>query len=313
MRFSTAASVAALLAVASVASAQDANCSAVIADYAPSGNGKYQKCYTEQQYNAALVSAGGSPNYPQIIQDVCSQKACAHSDLVSATTRYVNACNASMDAETTNSNGNILQIGKNALEIFFAEPIRDSYCAVDPDVPVPTTAPGAPAPTPSYCLAASVANPANRFVSNLAIYLTAGSIRSSQEPFFIANNLDSKDVCSHCSQAAVNSTISYLSQTLMPRVAQFYTPEFVQYWTKLVPAYNTLCKTSYTQKWPVGTLNQTVPDVPTGSPTAPATALPTATGAAPTTATPTNTSGAGSIKPVAGVATALLMAVAALL
>ncbi|KAF8927419.1 hypothetical protein BGZ58_010406 [Dissophora ornata] len=309
MRFTIAASVAALLALASVTKAQDANCSAVIQDYAPGVSGTYQKCFTDEVYSAALVSQGGSPNYTELINQVCGQPACSSSTLLSATTKYINACNASMDAEA--SMGNILSIGKNALEVFFAEPIREAYCTVNPAAPPASKGP--PVVPVTYCLAQSISDPTLRFVTNLGIYLTSGTIRASQEPFFIANNLVSTEVCSDCSQAAMNSTIEYLATTLMPRMTPFYTPEFVQYWTKLVPAYNTLCKTSFTQTWPTGTLNVTVTNVPTGSPT---TALPTATATTATaTATATNASSgaAGALKPVAGVATALLMAVAALL
>ncbi|KAF9141158.1 hypothetical protein BGX30_005372, partial [Mortierella sp. GBA39] len=63
--------------------------------------------------------------------------------------------------------------------------------------------------------------------------------------------------------------------------------------------------------WPAGTLNVTVPNVPTTTATVPVTALPSATGANPTGTKAPNA--AGSLKPVAGVATALLMVVAALL
>ncbi|KAG0285482.1 hypothetical protein BGZ98_005491, partial [Dissophora globulifera] len=205
---------------------------------------------------------------------------------------YGAACNASMDAEA--SNGNILQLGKNALETFFAEPIREAYCAVDPAAP--PAAVGPPAVPITYCLAQSITNPSTRLVTNLAIYLTSGTIRASQDPFFIGNSIDPKDVCSDCSQAAVNATIAYLSATVMPRITPFYTPEFVNYWTKFVPAYNTFCKTSFAQTWPAGTLNVTVP---------------TSTGTA--SPTPKPNGAAGAIKPVAGIATALLMAVAALL
>ncbi|KAF9343186.1 hypothetical protein BGX26_006123, partial [Mortierella sp. AD094] len=264
-------------------------------------------------YSTALVAAGGAPNYSDIISQVCGKSACSHDTLQSATSKYITACNASIIADATNSGGNVLQLGKNALEVYFAEPIRESYCAIDPSVKVP--APPATAP-PAYCLAPSVANPASRFVTNLAIYLTSGSIRASQAPFISTNQLDPKDVCSECSQIAVNSTIEYLRSNLMPSIANFYTPEFVQYWTSFVPAYNSLCKTSYTQTWPKGTLNVTVPGVPTGNPSPPSTALPTAnatTSAAPAPTTNKPTSGvAGAMKPAAGVATAVLLAAAAL-
>ncbi|KAF9204746.1 hypothetical protein BGZ49_004930 [Haplosporangium sp. Z 27] len=309
MRFTILASVSALLSLASVIKAQDANCSAVINDYNLGSSGLYQKCYTDQVYSADLVAAGGSPNYTQIINQVCGQAACSHSTLQSATSKYITACNASMIAETTSSGGNILQLGKNALEIFFAEPIRDAYCTVDPSVKVP--APPAVA-SPTYCLSNPGTSPASNFVINLAIYLTAGSIRSDQPPFF--NSLQAVDVCSQCSQQAVNSTVLYLADNLMPAVSNFYTPEFVQYWTKFVPAYNTLCKTSFTQTWPAGTLNVTVPNVPTGTPSA-SIAIPTGnvTATATSTPSPTKASGAGAIKPAAGIATAVLLVVAALL
>ncbi|KAG0202009.1 hypothetical protein BGX28_005326 [Mortierella sp. GBA30] len=311
MRISITASVATLLTLAVVTKAQDANCSAILVDYSPSGNGQFQKCYTERVYNQALV-ASNPPNYKDIITQVCKKTPCSHSTIVSAGTKYMNACTASIDAEATASGGNILQLGKNALEVFFAEPIREAYCALDPKAVVP---PPPQQADPAYCLASDVSNPSTRFVANLAIYLTEGSIRSTQAPFFIANNLIQTDVCSECSQIAVTATIDYLSKNLMPRIAQFYTPEFVQYWTKLVPEYNKLCKTTFTQTWPEGTLNVTVPNVPQGSPSAPViTAAPTS--AAPTgAASPTKAAGnaAGALKPVAGVAAALMMAVAILI
>ncbi|KAF9914710.1 hypothetical protein BX616_007715 [Lobosporangium transversale] len=316
MRFTSAiVSVAALLALSSSVKAQDAACSAVLNDYAPTGSGAYSKCYTEQVYNAALVAQGGNPDYSDIIHQVCTKPACPRSTLLTATTKYLAACGSSIDAEASSSGGNILQLGKNALEVFFAAPIHEGYCAEDPNAPVPSpTVPPTPPPI-TYCLEAPVNNPASRFVSNLAIYLTSGSIRSSQAPFFLANNLDPKDVCSPCSRIAMTSTIDHLAKNKMPAIASFYTPEFVQYWTKLVPAYNTLCKTTYAQAWPEGTLNTTVPNVPTGTPSAPTTALPSAPVSASPTASPSNKpdSAAGSMKPAAGAAVAVVMAIAALL
>lgn len=308
MRFTTTACAAALLTMASVVLAQDANCSLILNDYTPGGGGKFQKCYTDQVYNNGLVGQGSDPDYKRLIQDVCDAKTtgCDDSTLLSATTKYLTVCSASVEAEAVY--GNVLQLGKNALEIFFAYPIHAAYCAEDPNAKPDPNPPAIP--PKNYCLAASVQNPSARFVSNLAIYLTSGTIRSSQLPFFTANNLPKEDVCSACSQIAVQSTIQYLSQNLMPKIGPFYTPEFVQYWNKVVTDYNTLCATKYTQAWPKGTLNVTVPNIPTGSPSAPATALPTAT--APATTAPAGTSGASSIKPIAGV-TAFLMAVAALL
>jgi hypothetical protein len=71
----------------------------------------------------------------------------------------------------------------------------------------------------------------------------------------------------------------------MPRIGPFYTPEFVQYWTKLVIAYNALCKTSLVQSWPEGTLNVTMVPVPAvappvlpSSPAGPAPAAPSTVG-----------------------------------
>ncbi|KAF9352464.1 hypothetical protein BGX26_009732 [Mortierella sp. AD094] len=258
--------VALSIAMASMSQAQDANCTAVYNDYSPSvnshgGNG-YQQCYTDQAYNAALVSQGATPNYRDVLNQVCGKPAsCSHSTLVSATEIYMAACNASIDTEA--ANGNILQIGKNALEIFFAEPIRDIYCAQDPnavELPPPAVTP------PSYCLAnAVVGAPNSRFITNLALYLTSGSIRASQSPFF--SGLDPADTCSPCSLQVLNTTVSYLAENLMPRIGPFYTFEFIQYWTNLVPEYNTLCKTSIVQTWPKGTLNATLTGTPTGSPT----------------------------------------------
>ncbi|KAF9185723.1 hypothetical protein BGZ50_002903 [Haplosporangium sp. Z 11] len=244
--------------------AQDANCTVVYKDFTPSvtGNsGAYQKCYTDQAYNAALVAQGSDPNYKDVINQICNKPfACSHSTLISATSKYMAACSASIDAEA--ANGNILNIGKNALEIFFAEPIRTIYCGHDPraiKLPPPAINP------PAYCLANPVANsPTSRFTTHLVIFLTSGTIRASQRPFF--EGLDPTDVCSPCSQNALTASVRYLADNLMPRISPFYTPEFVQYWTKLVPAYNQLCKTSIVQTWPEGTLNQTVSGIPTGSP-----------------------------------------------
>ncbi|KAG0218285.1 hypothetical protein BGX33_007963 [Mortierella sp. NVP41] len=311
MRYTITASIAVLLSVASVINAQDASCNAVLTDFSPAASGSYQKCYTDQVYNTNLVNAGATPDYKALIESVCSKSACSDSTLDSAQKKYLTACNASISIEA--QNGNILQLGKTALDVFFARPIREAYCALDPEakpLPAPQVTP------PQYCLAQATANPSGRFVSSLAIYLTSGTIRSTQEPFFIANHIDTKEVCSPCSQVAMKASVDFLAKTLMPQITPFYTPEFVQYWTKLVPAYNTLCKTSLVQAWPQGTLNTTVPNVPTGTPSAPATALPTAatTGTAgPTTTTGAGASAAGSLKPAAGVATALLMVVAALL
>jgi hypothetical protein len=109
----------------------------------------------------------------------------------------------------------------------------------------------------------------------------------------------------------MTSTVDYLAKTKMPAITPFYTPEFVQYWTKLVPAYNDACKTKLVQAWPEGTLNVTMPNVPTPSVTAPVTNIPTTVSSTNPTATKGNA--AGSLKPAAGVATALLMVVAALL
>ncbi|KAI8355831.1 hypothetical protein B0O80DRAFT_486371 [Mortierella sp. GBAus27b] len=258
MRFFTVS--AAALALASVVVAQDANCTLILNDYAINTNGKYGKCYTDQVYNSNLVSHGSSPDYKALIREVCDAKTvgCDDSALFSAANKYASTCGASIDAEA--AYGNILQLGKNALEVFFAYPIHGAYCAEDPNAkPEPVTPPAVP--PKSYCLATQVQSPSSRFVSNLAIYLTS---------------------------------------------------EFVHYWTALVPAYNTLCGTKFNQAWPAGTLNVTVPNVPTGSPSAPATSLPSATGPS-TTAPTTGKSGAVSIKPAAGVAAAFLMAVASLL
>ncbi|KAG0205763.1 hypothetical protein BGX28_002686 [Mortierella sp. GBA30] len=255
-----------VLSIPTAVRAQDANCTAVYNDFAPSDvfSGAYQKCYTDQLYNSALVAQGTYPDYDDVLSQICTRPLpCSHSTLISATNKYLTACNASIDAEA--ANGNVLQIGKNALEIFFAEPIRSIYCALDPNavkLPPPAITP------PAYCLANPiVGNPTSRFTTDLAFYLTSGSIRSSQAPFF--ESLGVADTCSPCSQLAFNATVGYLSENLMPRIAPFYTPEFVRYWTKLVPAYNTLCKTSIVQTWPKGTLNA-------GPSATPTTSLPTA-------------------------------------
>ncbi|KAG0019026.1 hypothetical protein BGZ82_000272 [Podila clonocystis] len=255
------------LSLASTSSAQDTNCSAIFNEFLPTATSPnaFQKCYTDQVYNTELVAQGGMPDYADVIAKVCNRPACSHSTLASATTKYMDACSASIDVEA--ANGNILQLGKTALEVFFAEPLRGVYCILDPNA---VTLPPPAVNRPAYCLAKDVADPASRFVTNLAVYLTSGAIRSSQDPFFAS--LDPKDTCSPCSQLALNETI-----------APFYTPEFVQYWSKLIPAYNALCKTSIVQTWPEGTLNQTVAGVPTGTPTAPVVALPTASAPAPAT------------------------------
>ncbi|KAG0368153.1 hypothetical protein BC939DRAFT_459862 [Gamsiella multidivaricata] len=280
MRLLAATSLASLLALASTIQAQDANCTAVYGDYAPSvhGNGVFQKCYTDQAYNAALVSQGATPNYRQVLNQVCSpplSPTCSRSSLLSGTVKFMAACNASIDAEA--ANGNILQTGKIALEIFFAEPIHIMYCALDPnaiELPPPAVNP------PAYCLANPVVgSPNSRFITNLALYLTSGTIRASQRPFF--ESLDRTDTCSICSQRALNATVGYLATNLMPRIASFYTSEFVQYWTNLVPVYNALCKTSIIQTWPKGTLNESVTTVSTGSLPAPAAPQPTIGGSEP--------------------------------
>ncbi|KAF9323002.1 hypothetical protein BG006_001854 [Podila minutissima] len=266
------------LSLASTSSAQDTNCSAIFNEFLPTATSPnaFQKCYTDQVYNTELVAQGGMPDYADVIAKVCNRPACSHSTLASATTKYMDACSASIDVEA--ANGNILQLGKTALEVFFAEPLRGVYCILDPNA---VTLPPPVVNRPVYCLAKDVADPAGRFVTNLAVYLTSGAIRSSQDPFFAS--LDPKDTCSPCSQLALNETVHFLAQTLMPKIAPFYTPEFVQYWSKLIPAYNALCKTSIVQTWPEGTLNQTVAGVPTGTPTAPVVALPTASAPAPAT------------------------------
>ncbi|KAK3843393.1 MAG: hypothetical protein J3R72DRAFT_489619 [Linnemannia gamsii] len=273
MRLISTATIAASLALAftsSFAQAQDANCSAIYNDFAPSAtlSSPYKKCYTDQAYNTALVLQGVNPNYSDILSQICSRPACSHSTLVSANSQYLAACASSIDAEATN--GNILQTGKIALELFFAEPIRAVYCTLDPNAhppPAPPTPPGgAPSipapPPPSYCLEQPVVgSPTSKFATNMAIFLTSGTIRAAQPPFF--ETLDQADTCSPCSQRIVTATVSYLSENLMPRIGPFYTPEFVQYWTKFVLGYNTLCKTSVVQSWPEGTLNVTLVPVPT--------------------------------------------------
>ncbi|KAG0063268.1 hypothetical protein BGZ90_002734 [Linnemannia elongata] len=237
-----------------LAYAQDANCSAIYNDFAPSSTPSsiYQKCYTDQAYNTALVLQGVNPNYSDILSQICSRPACSHSTLVSANSQYLAACASSIDAET--ANGNILQTGKIA---------------------VPATTPSPP--PPSYCLEQPVVgSPTSKFATNLAIYLTSGTIRAAQAPFF--ETLDQTDTCSPCSQRIISASVSYLSENLMPRIGPFYTPEFVQYWTKLVVAYNALCKTSLVQSWPEGTLNVTTVPVPapSTSPSSPAAAEPAA-------------------------------------
>ncbi|KAG0216780.1 hypothetical protein BGX33_012117 [Mortierella sp. NVP41] len=296
MRLISTLSIAASLALASTfsfAQAQDAACSAIYNDFAPSAtpNKPYQKCYTDQAYNTALVLQGANPNIADILTQICSKPACSHSTLLSANSQYMNACNASIYAEA--ANGNILQTGKIALELFFAEPIRAIYCTVDPNAhpPAPPTVPGAgtvaPVPEPSYCLAQPVVgSPTSKFATNLAIYLTSGTLRASQTPFF--EGLDQGDTCSPCSQRILTATVSYLGENLMPTIGPFYTPEFVQYWTKLVVAYNAHCKTSIVQSWPEGTLNQTTVAMP--PPSAAASTAP----AAPTTVAPVSPSSASS-------------------
>ncbi|KAG9065412.1 hypothetical protein KI688_002737 [Linnemannia hyalina] len=258
-----------LLTSQNLAHAQDVGCSAIYNDFALSSNpssssssSSYRKCYTDLAYNTALVLQGANPNFSDILSQICSRPACSHSTLVSANSQYLAACASSIDVE--NANGNMLQIGKIALELYFAEPIRAIYCTLDPNArppPAPPKPPGEPAtipspPPPSYCLEQPVVGSSNsKFATNLAIYLTSGTIRAAQAPFF--ETLDQTDTCSPCSQRIISASISYLSENLMPRIGPFYTPEFVQYWTKLVVAYNALCKTSLVQRWPEGTLNVT--------------------------------------------------------
>ncbi|KAF9309986.1 hypothetical protein BG003_009058 [Podila horticola] len=290
------------LSFTSTSFAQDTNCSAIFNEFLPTATSPnaFQKCYTDQVYNTELVAQGGMPDYADVIAKVCNRPACSHSTLASATTKYMDACSASIDVEA--ANGNILQLGKTALEVFFAEPLRGVYCILDPNA---VTLPPPAVNKPAYCLAKDVADPASRFVTNLAVYLTSGAIRSSQDPFFAS--LDPKDTCSPCSQLALNETVHFLAETLMPKIAPFYTPEFVQYWSKLIPAYNALCKTQIVQTWPEGTLNQTVAGVPTGTPAAPVVALPTAS--APTPAAPTvSKNGCQVAAPTKGVALAMFAA-----
>ncbi|KAG0325257.1 hypothetical protein BG004_003267 [Podila humilis] len=307
MRLSIAASIAAIVACASVTNAQDAQCAPILQNYDPSASGQYQKCYTEQVYNAALVSGGAAPDYKAIIEGVCSKSACSPSTLSSATSKYMEACSASIDAEATASGGNILQLGKNALEVFFAEPLRAAFCALDPNAP---QLPPPQVTPPAYCLASPIAIPTQRFVSQLGTYLTGGSIRSSQEPFFV-RGLDAADVCSPCSKIAFQGTVDYLSKNLMPRIAPFYTPEFVNYWDKAVKEYNTMCKASFVQTWPEGTLNVTVPGVPTGQPTTPVAPSATSTTTAPSSTTvPDKDSGVSALKPAGFVAVVAMVAAA---
>jgi hypothetical protein len=299
---SISASVALVLSLVATSFAQDSNCSAIINEFLPAATSPnaFQKCYTDQLYNTELVAQGGMPDYADVIAKVCNRPACSHSTLASATQKYMDACSASIDVEA--ANGNILQLGKTALEVFFAEPLRGVYCILDPNA---VTLPPPAVNRPAYCLAKDVADPASRFVTNLAVYLTSGAIRSSQDPFFI--RLDPKDTCSPCSQLALNETVQFLSQTQMPKIAPFYTPEFVQYWSKLIPAYNALCRTSIVQTWPEGTLNQTVAGVPTGTPAAPVVALPTASAPAP--ATPSVSKNGAQMGAPSGVALAMFTAV----
>ncbi|KAF9961749.1 hypothetical protein BGZ72_001988 [Mortierella alpina] len=269
--------------------AQDANCSAVYNDYTPSPTlkGAYQKCYTDQLFNAALVAEGMDPDYNQVLTRICTKpSACSQSTLTSATSRYIAACSASIDAEAVN--GNILQTGKNALEIFFADPIRSIYCTLDPNPNTSGSTPPPPPPPPpalppvvppSYCLAKAVSSSTQttRFTPHLVLFLTSGTIRENQNPFF--EGLEVADTCSICSQLVLKETVEFLADNLMPRIGPFYTPGFVRYWSKLVVAYNTQCKTAIVQEWPEGTLNETLVEglVPTGaSPSAPNTTLPSA-------------------------------------
>ncbi|KAF9273886.1 hypothetical protein BGZ68_001129 [Mortierella alpina] len=252
--------------------AQDANCSAIYNDFTPSPTlqGAYQKCYTDQLFNAALVAEGTDPDYNQVLTRICTKPAaCSQSTLASATKQYIAACGASIDAEAVNLN--ILQTGKNALQIFFADPIRSIYCTLDPNPPTSGSPPPPPPPPPalpavvppSYCLAKTVSS------STPTTQFTPGA-----NPFF--ENLDPADTCSICSQLVLKETVAFLSENLMPRIG-FYTPEFVQYWSRLVVAYNAQCKTAIVQEWPEGTLNETlIPGLtPTGaSPSAPNTTLP---------------------------------------
>ncbi|KAF8991006.1 hypothetical protein BGZ52_013386, partial [Haplosporangium bisporale] len=144
---SISASVALVLSlVASTAFAQDTNCSAIINEFLPAATSPnaFQKCYTDQLYNTELVAQGGMPDYADVIAKVCSRSACSHSTLASATQKYMDACSASIDVEA--ANGNILQLGKTALEIFFAEPFRGVYCILDPNaVTLPPPAVNRPA------------------------------------------------------------------------------------------------------------------------------------------------------------------------
>ncbi|KAF9561821.1 hypothetical protein EC968_005599 [Mortierella alpina] len=257
--------------------AQDANCSAIYNDFTPSPtlNGLYQKCYTDQVFNAALVAEGIDPDYNQVLTRICTKPAtCSQSTLISATHQYIEACAASIDAEAIN--GNILQTGKNALEIFFADPIRSIYCTLDPN---PTSPPPPPSPPavppvipPSYCLAKAVSSSTQttRFTPHLVLYLTSGTIRANQRPFF--EGLEVADTCSICSQRVLSATVEFLAENVMPRIGPFYTPGFVQYWDRLVKEYNVQCKTAIVQEWPEGTLNETMVEglIPTGaSPSSP--------------------------------------------
>ncbi|KAG0254958.1 hypothetical protein DFQ27_006524 [Actinomortierella ambigua] len=296
--------------MAGVISAQDANCTAVYNDFTPGLNGKYQKCYTKKIYDTDLVNAGATPNYKDLITKVCSVPSCTPSTIKTATDTYLKACNASIASEATNSGFQILQLGKNALEIFFAEPIHNIYCGEDLEAlklqPTPSPTPGTtpPKPEPIYCLGATVANPSMRFQTQLALYLTQGSLRANQGSFFMS--LAKDDVCSDCSKRAVNTTAAYLTANLMPGIA-FYTPEFVQYWTKFVPEYNKYCVASITPTvWPAGTLNVTTPNLPP-----PSTVLPT-TSASPTASNPAPSKTPSSAFVVRPSAAGLLAVVAAM-
>ncbi|CAO3565748.1 unnamed protein product [Mortierella alpina] len=290
--------------------AQDANCSAIYNDFTPSPtlNGLYQKCYTDQVFNAALVAEGFDPDYNQVLTRICTKPAaCSQSTLTSATRQYISACSASIDAEAIN--GNILQTGKNALEIFFADPIRSIYCTPDPNpnpaaggAPPPPPPPPPPALPPvippSYCLAKPVPNSTEppKFTTHLVLFLTSGTIRANQRPFF--EGLEVADTCSICSQLALKEAVSFLADNVMPRIGPFYTPEFVQYWSQLVTAYNAQCRTTIVQEWPEGTLNETIIQglAPAGaSPSAPNATLSASSSTA--SATPSTLANTASTRP----------------
>ncbi|KAF9944300.1 hypothetical protein BGZ70_004815, partial [Mortierella alpina] len=122
-----------------------------------------------------------------------------------------------------------------------------------------------------------------RFTPHLVLFLTSGTIRANQRPFF--EGLEAADTCSICSQLALKEAVSFLADNLMPRIGPFYTPEAL-YWNQLVIAYNALCRTTLVQEWPEGTLNETIIQglAPTGaSPSAPNATLPSAASATPST------------------------------